>query len=177
MNRFIPILAAILFVPGTVRAFDLKSTDIAEGGTLKMDQVSNIFGCKGGNLSPQLSWNNPPSGTKSFAVSLYDLDAPTGSGFWHWSAFDIPARVMTLPPGAGTSDMPAGTIQSKGDAGIEGYVGACPPQGTTHRYVLTVKALKLEKLGLDGNASGALIGFMTNANKLDEASITFTYAR
>jgi len=176
MKLYITAVAASLLMCDAAQAFDLKSTDLTEGGTLKIDQVSNIFGCKGGNISPEMSWSDPPEGTKSFAVTLYDPDAPTGSGFWHWSAFDIPASVMSLPRGAASS-MPAGTLQSKGDAGITGYTGACPPPGPPHRYILTVKALKVEKLGLDATASGALIGFMTNANKLGEASITATYGQ
>ncbi len=164
----------------SAHAFDLTSNDIAEGATLKMDQVANIFGCKGGDKSPSLAWANPPEGTKSFAISAYDPDAPTGSGFWHWSAFDIPATVTSLPAGAATADgkaMPAGSIQSKADAGIAGFTGACPPPGAPHHYVFTIKALKVEKLGLDANASAAMIGFMANANKLGEAKITALYGQ
>lgn len=177
-STFCTILAVLSFA-GRAHAFDLQSSDVSEGGTLKPDQVANVFGCNGGNISPALSWSDPPPGTKSFAVSLYDPDAPTGSGFWHWSAFDIPATVTSLPRGAASAGgtMPPGTIQSKGDAGITGYTGACPPPGPAHHYVFTVKALKVEKLGLDASASGALIGFVTNGNKLGEAKITALYGQ
>jgi len=139
-----------------------------------MDQVANVFGCKGGNISPELSWRDAPQGTKSYAVTMYDPDAPTGSGWWHWVAFDIPAGVTELKAGG---PLPEGAVSGKADAGNNAYTGACPPPGSAHRYVITIKALKLEKLGLDGNASAALVGFMTNANKLGEASITATYGR
>jgi Raf kinase inhibitor-like YbhB/YbcL family protein len=164
----------------SAHAFEASSADITNGGTLKAEQISNIFGCKGGNISPSLSWKDAPEGTKSFAVSMYDPDAPTGSGFWHWVAFDIPASTNSLPAGASTIDgkkLPAGTIQVRSDASIVGYVGACPPPGPSHHYVITVKALKVEKLGLDANATPALVGFMTNANKLADATITATYGQ
>ena len=180
IKSFLCIAAASVALTATAYAFDLKSTDISEGGTLKMEQVANVFGCKGGNVSPQLSWSNVPEGTKSFAISVYDPDAPTGSGFWHWAAFDIPASVTSLAAGASTPDgkgMPAGTIQSKADAGVPAFVGACPPPGAAHHYIYTIKALKVEKLGLDGNASAALISFMSNANKLGEAKITAVYGQ
>jgi Raf kinase inhibitor-like YbhB/YbcL family protein len=172
------LAAALSFT--SAQAFDLTSADVANGGTLNAEQISNIFGCKGGNISPSLSWKDAPEGTKSFAVSMYDPDAPTGSGFWHWVAFDIPASTTALPAGASTPDgtkLPAGAVQVRNDAGIVGYVGACPPPGAPHHYVLTVKALKVEKLGLDANASPALVGFMTNANKLGEATIAATYGQ
>jgi Raf kinase inhibitor-like YbhB/YbcL family protein len=164
----------------SAHAFELTSADIANGGTLKAEQTANIFGCKGGNISPSLSWKDVPQGTKSFAVSLFDPDAPTGSGFWHWVAFDIPASTTALPAGASTSDgkkLPTGAIQARNDGGTVGFLGACPPPGAPHHYVLTVKALKVEKLGLDASASPALVGFMTNANKLGEASITATFGQ
>ena len=164
----------------SAQAFELTSTDITNGATLKVEQTANIFGCKGGNISPDLSWKDAPEGTKSFAVSLFDPDAPTGSGFWHWVAFDIPASSTALPAGVSTSDgkkLPEGTIQVRNDASILGYVGACPPPGAPHHYVLTLRALKVEKLGLDANASPALVGFMTNAKKLGEATITATYGQ
>ncbi len=172
-------IAAILSI-ATVQAFELTSADIINGGTLKAEQIANIFGCKGGNISPGLSWKDAPEGTKSFAVSLFDPDAPTGSGFWHWVAFDIPASTTSLPAGASTPDggkLPSGTIQARNDASGVGYVGACPPPGAPHHYVLTIKALKIEKLGLDASASPALVGFMTNANKLGEVTITATYGQ
>ncbi len=172
--------AALLFVITATPslALELKSADMPDGGTLKLEQVANSFGCKGGNLSPSITWSDAPEGTKSFAINLYDPDAPTGSGWWHWTVFDIPASVHSLPKGAGAADtdsLPKGAIQGRTDFGYAAYGGACPPAGSAHRYVLTLTALKIERLGLDSNASGALVGFMTKANALATASITATY--
>lgn len=158
--------------------FALSSPDLAEGGMLKDAQVANTFGCAGGNVSPALTWSNAPQGTKSFVVSLYDPDAPTGSGFWHWVMFDIPAEVTSLPAGITVeAGAPAGAVQSRADANYPGFLGACPPEGQTHRYVFTVTALDTEKLGLDTSASGALVGFMTRAHALATSSLTVRYGR
>lgn len=171
-------LTAVSSLPSSAAEFTLSSPDIADGGKLAQAQVANTFGCAGGNVSPALSWSNAPAGTKSFVVTAYDPDAPTGSGFWHWAMFNIPADVTELKSGI-TPDRgaPTGAIQSRADAGFSSYLGACPPQGQTHRYIFTVTALSVDKLDLDGNASGALIGFMTNANALAKASITVQYGR
>lgn len=173
------IIALALF-SGAVQAADfaLSSPDLTDGGKLKDAQVANIFGCAGGNVSPALLWSNAPEGTKSFVVSLYDPDAPTGSGFWHWVMFDIPASVTSLPAGiTPEAGAPGGAIQSRADAGYAGFLGACPPEGRTHRYVFTVTALDTDTLGLDSAASGALIGFMTQAHALAASSLTVIYGR
>lgn len=175
-------LAAALTALGGISAlaadFSLSSPDLRNGGSLAKPQVSNTFGCDGGNVSPALSWQHAPAGTKSFVVTAYDPDAPTGSGFWHWVMFNIPADVEALDAGI-TPDggAPKGAIQSRADAGFASYLGACPPPGQTHRYVFSVTALSVDRLELDDTASGALIGFMTNANALARASITVTYGR
>jgi Raf kinase inhibitor-like YbhB/YbcL family protein len=146
-----------------------------------MKQVFNGMSCTGENTSPQLSWSNAPTGTKSFAVTMYDPDAPTGSGWWHWVVFDIPATVTELKSGAGDVSKklaPAGSIQSKTDFGTTGYGGPCPPEGHGfHTYIVTVYALKTEKLGLDENASAPYVGFNLNANILEKATIVFYYKR
>ncbi|AVA21837.1 YbhB/YbcL family Raf kinase inhibitor-like protein [Rhizobium sp. LEGMi198b] len=173
-------LAATLLASGQASAFELASPDMKDSGTLKIEQVANVFGCKGGNVSPALSWKDAPEGTKSFVVTLYDPDAPTGSGWWHWTVFDIPASAKSLPSGAGSTGgtgLPSGAIQGRTDFGTSGFGGACPPPGPAHRYKLTVTALKVDKLGLDSNASGALVGYMTQANALASASITATYGQ
>lgn len=159
--------------------FTLSSPDIAEGQQLDNTFVLNAFGCEGESISPALSWSNAPEGTKSFVVTAYDPDAPTGSGWWHWVAFDIPANVTSLDQGAGSADgeMPKGAIQSRTDFGSTGFGGACPPAGEVHRYEFTVHALGVESLGLDENASAALVGFMTGANSLGSADITAVYTR
>jgi Raf kinase inhibitor-like YbhB/YbcL family protein len=156
----------------------LKSTDLEDRGTLPERSVYDGFGCSGGNVSPQLSWSGAPAGTKSFVVTVYDPDAPTGSGWWHWVVYDIPASATELPAGAGGgTGLPEGAKQARTDFGAPGYGGACPPPGKPHRYVFTVHALKVEKLDVPADATPALIGFMTHANALGSARLTVTYGR
>lgn len=175
------LLLAPLLVSGGLAAqtFTLTSTDV--GGQATDQQVYNGFGCTGKNQSPQLSWANAPAGTKSFAVTMYDPDAPTGSGWWHWVVFDLPASTSTLPTGAGTPGMPgmpSVAVQGRTDFGGQGYGGPCPPVGHgPHRYVVTVHALGVEKLGLDAQASPALVGYTLNANTLAKASLLFYHSR
>src|SRR5262249_32013324 len=138
----------------------LESPSIKPGATLNEAQVFNSFGCSGKNLSPALQWSGAPAGTKSFAVTLYDPDAPTGSGWWHWVVFNIPASTTSLPEGAGSTDgahLPAGAAQGKTDFGAPGFGGACPPPGDKpHRYIFTVYALKTDKLDASADASPAM---------------------
>ena len=161
--------------------FTLESAEIKPGSTIAEAQVFKGFGCDGGNISPSLSWKNAPAATKSFAVTVYDPDAPTGSGWWHWVIFNVPASVTSLPAGAGnpeTGQAPKGAVQSRTDFGKPGYGGPCPPKGDRpHRYVFTVYALKVGTIEADANASGALVGFMLNANKVGEATFTALYGR
>jgi Raf kinase inhibitor-like YbhB/YbcL family protein len=162
--------------------FTLSSSDFAPGGTLADEQAFDGMGCTGSNLSPQLRWSGAPAGTKSFAILLHDPDAPTGgAGWWHWIAFDIPASATELPKGAGKADgsqMPRGAGTVPNDYGLPGYGGPCPPEGDkAHRYVFTVYALKVDKLGVPKDANASTAGFMINANALAKASITGMYAR
>jgi Raf kinase inhibitor-like YbhB/YbcL family protein len=161
--------------------FRVSSPDFEPNGTVRKAQVFNGWGETGGNVSPALSWSGAPADTKSFAVTLYDPDAPTGSGWWHWLLFNIPASVTSLPAGAGDPAgklAPAGTVQTRTDYGTYGYGGPCPPPGDKpHRYVLTVFALKVERLELGPDSSGALVGFNLNANALAKASVTSYYGR
>jgi len=172
--------AGLLTGAGSANAFDLTSQTFKNKGALVDAQVYNGFGCKGQNISPQLSWTKPPKGTKSFVVTTYDPDAPTGSGWWHWVVWNIPASVTSLPAGAGKADgaaLPAGAVQGKTDFGTPGYGGPCPPPGKPHHYIFTVTALKVDKLDAPADATAALVGFMTNANSLGKASIVGTYRR
>lgn len=176
------VFAALLSLAGTAQAaeFRLSSTDIAEGKALTNKQVFKGFGCEGENISPQLSWSGAPEGTQSFAISVYDPDAPTGSGWWHWTVANLPATTTSLPSGAGNpgGKLPEGAVQGRTDFGQAGFGGACPPVGDKpHRYHFVVWALKVDKLPLDENASGALVGFMLNANALGKAQLTATYGR
>jgi len=159
----------------------LSSQDIEQGKMMAKKQEFVGFGCKGENLSPQLSWKNAPKGTKSFAVTAYDPDAPTGSGWWHWQIINIPNTVTTLAENAGSTDnknIPKGSLQIENDYGSQGFGGACPPVGHgQHRYQFTVYALSVEKLELKPTSSAALVGYMINANKLASSTIEALYER
>ncbi|MCQ7060560.1 MULTISPECIES: kinase inhibitor [Citrobacter] len=171
-------ITAISFNVTAASAFRISSTDITDNLQLTQKQIFNGFGCNGENISPQLSWQNPPAGTKSYAITLFDPDAPTGSGWWHWTVVNIPAHVQTLPSGVGKDKLPAGAIQGRNDFGYSGFGGACPPAGDKpHRYQFTVWALNTEMLPIDSNASGALVGFMLNSHVIAKAELTATYGR
>ena len=161
--------------------FMVTSHAFSDGGTIQMAQVFNSFGCTGGNHSPELSWSGAPAGTKSFAVTIYDPDAPTGSGWWHWTVFNIPASVTHLPADAGGekgTGLPAGAVQGRTDFGFSHFGGPCPPVGDApHHYQVTVYALKVDKLALDANASGAMVGYYLHMNALAKATITGLYGR
>lgn len=159
-------------------SFRLTSHDIQEGHFMAKSFEFNGFGCDGPNLSPALTWDNAPLATQSFAITVYDPDAPTGSGFWHWLVVDIPASVTSLAQGAGNGDLPAGSRSFTNDYGIKEFGGACPPQGHgMHRYQFTVWALPEPTLGVPDGASAAVVGFMLNATALGKATLTATYAR
>lgn len=161
--------------------FHVTSPQLKDGGKLAVDQVFNDFGCTGKNISPELIWENPPDGTKSFAVTVYDPDAPTGSGWWHWVIFNIHANIRRLPADAGNVNVPLapkGSIQSTTDFGKPGYGGACPPIGHgPHRYIFSVFALDVESLALDSTTTAALVGFHLNQHALAKAQITALYSR
>lgn len=155
--------------------FTLTSPDISEGQTMAGRHVFKGFGCEGGNKAPALSWSGVPEGTKSLAVTAYDPDAPTGSGWWHWVVFNLPASASGLPSGA---ELPKGAVESRTDFGAPGYGGPCPPQGHgPHRYIFTIHALKVDALPLDADASGAMVGYFLNGNSLGKASLTAVYER
>jgi Raf kinase inhibitor-like YbhB/YbcL family protein len=159
-------------------AFELTSPGLENGDMLKTENVFNGFGCTGGNVSPALAWKDAPEGTKSFVLTLYDPDAPTGSGWWHWVVYDIPAATTGLPQGAGSgAGLPEGAVQGHTDFGSTGYGGPCPPPGAPHRYIFTLTALKVPALDVPENATAALIGFMTHANAIASAKLTLMYGR
>lgn len=162
-----------------VPSFELTSSDVADGGTLPTPQVSGIFGAGGSDISPQLSWSGFPPETKSFAVTVYDPTAPTGSGFWHWAVADIPAGTTSLPSGAGDADgsaLPVGAFQVRNDASLAQYLGAAPPAGHgSHTYYIAVHALDVDSLGLDAGATPAFLGFNMSGHTLARAVITGTF--
>lgn len=177
---FFPAVLLCFSLHAAAADFTLSSSDIAEGKPLTAAQVFKGFGCEGGNVSPQLSWSGAPAGTRSFAVTAYDPDAPTGSGWWHWTVVNLPASSTSLARGAGSAGgvLPAGAVQGRTDFGASGFGGACPPPGDApHRYQFTVWALKAASLPLDSGASGAMVGYMLNANVLGKAQLTATYGR
>lgn len=155
----------------SLQTFTLKSREL--GGQLTNKQYANGMGFTGENQSPQLYWENQPQHTKAFAVTMYDLDAPTGSGLWHWVVVNIPPDVHELKAGAGDPTqnlLPQGALQSNTDMGVPGYVGAAPPQGPAHRYLITVYALS-QKLDLDQQTTPALAGFSMHFATLAKASL------
>ena len=176
-------LAAFSFTAAQAQTMTLTSPDIKDGGTIANEQVFNGFGCTGGNVSPALTWSGAPANTKSFAVSIYDPDAPTGSGWWHWMVYNIPAGTTSLPKDAGDISkglMPKGAVQSRTDFGSAGYGGPCPPPGDKpHHYRITVFALDVDQLpNAKGDAaSAALVGFDINFHTLAKATLTGLYGR
>jgi Raf kinase inhibitor-like YbhB/YbcL family protein len=161
------------------RTFKLSSPDMQSGGTMPLRHVFNDWGAQGENKSPSLEWSGLPDGTKSLALTVYDPDAPTGSGFWHWVVFNISPKVNGLPQDvASHGGVPAPAIEGRTDWGKPGYGGACPPPGApAHRYIFTLYALGVEALPLDNQASAAMVGFMITMNKIGETSFIVHYGR
>jgi Raf kinase inhibitor-like YbhB/YbcL family protein len=167
---------------GNAQGMTLTSPVLKEGASIASEQVFAGFGCKGGNVSPALSWGGAPAGTKGFAVTMYDLE-PTGHGWWHWLVFNIPASVDSLPKGAGDVKaglMPKAAIQSRNDFGADGYGGPCPPPGNKpHRYQITVFALDAERLpkATDASASPTQVESDIRSHTLAKATLTGRYGR
>lgn len=160
--------------PKSAAKLEVTSESFTEGGSIGMDYV--FSGCGGKNKSPQLSWSGAPDGTRSFAITCFDPDAPTGSGYWHWLAFDIPATVTTIDAGAGTDRSPAGGQSGATDYGISSYGGPCPPKGDgAHRYCFTVYALDVPSLGANEKTHGALCIFMMRGHVLAQGTIMGTF--
>lgn len=162
----------------------LTSDDFQDGDYLSLEHVLSAeygFGCSGQNRSPHLRWEGAPEGTRSFAVTCYDPDAPTGSGFWHWVVVNIPPHVTELPRDAGNPAsglLPPGALQTRTDFGKPGYGGPCPPAGDhPHRYFFTVHAVSVDSLPVDADTSPAVVGFQLHFNTLAKASLVGLYKR
>ena len=161
--------------------FTLASPDVKANALIDKKFEFDGFGCSGENKSPALRWSGAPKGTRSFAVTVYDPDAPTGSGWWHWFVINIPASVTELKPNAGVvggANLPRGASHVRIDYGVAGWGGVCPPEGDPpHRYIFTVHALSTDTLEIPADATAALAGFMVNANSIGKAAFTAKYAR
>ena len=166
------------FLP-QVPSFAVTSSDVTDGGVMPMPHVSGVMGAGGEDVSPQLAWSGFPEGTRGFAVTVYDPDAPTASGFWHWVVTGIPASVTELPRGAGDqegSGLPEGARQLRNDGGFPGYVGAAPPAGHgPHRYFVVVHALDVPDMGVPAEATPAFHGFNLFGHTVARATLVATY--
>lgn len=162
-----------------VPSFTVRSTDISDGELLPKPHVSS--GAGGEDVSPHLAWEGFPAETRSFAVTCYDPDAPTGSGFWHWAVCNIPASVTELPTGAGSPDgpgLPEGARALTHDGGVAHYMGAGPPEGHgPHRYYFAVHALDVASLDLPENATPARLGFSMFFHTLARGVLVAVYER
>ncbi|WP_338338994.1 YbhB/YbcL family Raf kinase inhibitor-like protein [Xanthomonas euvesicatoria] len=184
--RFIkPLIVIGLFAMTNVASaadFAIHTPDLKEGkfGIANLLSEPYGFGCAGSNVSPRLTWENPPEGTKSYVLTIYDRDAPNGLGWVHWVVANIPAESREIVMGAGTNsaDLPSSALQTRTDFGVPGYGGPCPPAGETHRYEITLTALKVDALqGVTADATPALVGFFAKANALGEAKLVITQGR
>lgn len=172
MNK--ALLVLLTLASFSSQAFEVSSKDIHEGQLMNSEFTFSGMGCTGANISPQLSWKDAPVGTKSFAITLFDPDAPTGSGWWHWLALNIPANVSSVAQGSPMKDV----LQTKNDFGTMSYGGACPPAGDgMHRYQYTVWALPKAKIDLPADISPAVVGYTLNSMALGKAVLTATYVR
>mgnify|MGYP000082299035 CR=1 FL=1 len=175
------IVLASLSTLSYAGSFKLSSPQIKANQLMPRNFEFNGFGCSGDNKSPALNWNGAPKATKGYALTVYDPDAPTGSGWWHWVVIDIPATVHKLPADAGalnSTRLPTGAVQVRTDYGMAAWGGPCPPKGDKpHRYIFTLYALKTDKLAIPADATAALAGFMIHANMLAKASFTAKYGR
>jgi Raf kinase inhibitor-like YbhB/YbcL family protein len=159
-------------VPG----FEVRSDDVSHGQSLATPQVSGVFGAGGEDVSPHLSWSGAPEGTQSYAVTVYDPDAPTASGFWHWAVFNIPADVTELAANASADGLPDGAVQLKNDGGTVGYIGAAPPAGHgPHHYWIAVHAVDVPTLDIPAEASPAFLGFNLFSHSLARATLVPTF--
>lgn len=179
--RLIAAALALALTAGSASAFEISSPAIGADGTVPLKFTANAFGCHGSNISLPLKWSGVPAGAKSLALTMFDPDAPTGSGFWHWTIANMPPGTTGLAEGAGVAGngkLPKGAMQGRNDAGTAAYFGPCPPKGDkAHRYVITLFAVDTDKLSVDKNTSGAVVGFQLHFHTIDKTSVTYHYGR
>jgi len=162
-------------LPG-LPTFELRSDAVAHDQPLPKPHVSGVFGAGGEDVSPHLAWSGAPADTQSYAVTVYDPDAPTASGFWHWAAFNIPADVTELARNASADGLPDGAVQLKNDGGTVGYIGAAPPPGHgPHHYWVVVHAVDVPSLDIPAEASPAFLGFNLFSHAIARAVLVPTY--
>ena len=175
------LLASVAFSSALAADFQLTSSDIGPDRPLAQDFVFSGFGCTGGNQSPALNWSGAPQGTKSYAVALFDPDAMQGKGFWHWLMVNIPAHITALSRDAGKNDgskSPSGSVQIRNGFRAAGYSGSCPPPSDEpHGYVMTVYAIKVNKLDVPADATSRIMLAAIEANSLGNASLTYHFGR
>jgi Raf kinase inhibitor-like YbhB/YbcL family protein len=174
MRRLIATLFASAFAL-CAHATEFQVQVAGEHGRLSLSSSFRGFGCTGDNRAPAVHWQHAPAGTRSYALTVYDPDAPTGSGWWHWVVINLPASSTALPPGG---SLPAGAFAVRNDYGQASWGGPCPPEGDApHHYIFTVYALDVAGLELPKDASPALAGFMIHSHMLGKAQVTLTYGR
>ena len=181
MKRIVlPVAMSVLCVTAAHAQFTLSSKEVHGNQQMPKAQEFKGMDCTGSNMSPQLEWKGAPAGTKSFALTIYDPDAPTGSGWWHWVVYNIPASAKGVAAGAGSAGgtLPAGAKQGNTDFGAPGFGGACPPKGDKpHHYIFTLTALNVESLDIPAGATAAYVGFNVHAHTIAKATFTALYSR
>ena len=171
LGTFVTILLfSAVTMTHAATTFSLTSPTVSNGAPIAASHYWNQFGCSGANERPELNWSGAPEGTKSFAITFYDHDAPTGSGFWHWVAYNIPADVTKIK----ADTLPAGTVEGNTDLAKPGFFGPCPPVGRKHQYTFTLHALDVEKLPAPEGASAALTGFFIYQHTIGRAQLNTT---
>lgn len=158
---------------GHATKLTLKSSVLHNGENISVDLMANDFGCKGKNIQPELSWQSSPEGTRSYAITLYDKDADTGSGFWHWMIIDIPTARNHLSQ----NEIPDGATIKANDTGNRSYLGPCSPVDKVHSYIYTLHALDVEKLDVPDNSTAPLTGYFINQHTLATSTLTLKVVR
>lgn len=173
LNKAVLLALPLVSLGVSAADFSLSSQDVKEGENIQVKFLANDFGCTGDNLQPILTWSNPPAGTKSYAITFYDKDADTGSGFWHWMAINIPQNVNMLVRG----NPPSGMVVKANDTGKSQYLGPCPPVGEIHTYSYTIHALDTEKLEAPADSTAPLTGYFINKHTISKATLNLRVSR